>query len=226
MKQQLPPYRISSLSARALWGLAVAVLAAAALCALPSVVVLAIRNNTGAAFFFGLVGCGLIAYGLWLLVSARRASAAQAQQQVAQRQHAVNVAAKQYQAHLERMSTMEGLLSLTPKDFDSVIVDLLKFWGYTRVRRTGRSGGMTCRNVKGVRTAIHCKSSLPENFVEPGEVETFIASVADQGAEQGVFITTAGYTESARALGKEHSIRLIDGTELVAHMQGMRAAQE
>jgi restriction endonuclease Mrr len=190
------------------------------------VVALALRHNTGAAFFFGVVGCGLVAYGLWLLVSAGRAGAAQAQAQAALRQHAVNVAAEQFLAHLERMSTMEGLLSLTPKDFHSAIVDLLKFWGYTRVRRTGRYGDMTCRNVKGVRTAVHCKSSLPENFVEPGEVETFIATVADQRAEQGVFITTAGYTESARALGKVHGIRMIDGTELVAHMQGMRAAKE
>jgi hypothetical protein len=153
------------LNARALSGLAFAALVVAAMCALPCVIVLVAHNNTGAAFLFGLVGCGLIAYALWLLVSARRASAAQAQQQATQRQHAVNVAAKQYLAHLERMSTMEGLLSLTPKDFESAIVELFTFCGYTRVRRTGRRGEMTCRNARGVLTVVRCKRSAPENLV-------------------------------------------------------------
>jgi hypothetical protein len=226
MNQQPAPYRVSSLNARALSGLAFAALVVAALCALPSVVVLAVQNKSGAAFLFGVVGCGLIAYALWLLVCARRASAAEAQQQAAQRQHAVYVASKQYLAHLERMSAMEGLLSLTPKDFESAIIDLLKFWGYTHVRRTGRGGDVICRNAVGVLTVVYCKRSAPEKLIEPGEVETFLVTVADHRAEEGVFVTTAGYTESARALGKEHGIRLIDGTELVAHMQGIQAARE
>jgi hypothetical protein len=226
MNQQPAPNRVSSLSPSALSGLAFAALVVAALCALPSVVVLAVRNNIGAASAFGVVGCALIAYALWLLVSARRVSAVEAQQQAAQRQHAVYVASKQYLAHLERMSAMEGLLSLTPKDFELAIVELLKFWGYTHVRRTGTGGDITCRNAGGALTAVHCKRSAPEDFAEPGEVETFMVTMADHRAEQGVFVTTAGYTESARALGKEHGIRLIDGTELVAHMQGMRAARE
>jgi hypothetical protein len=226
MNQQPAPYRVSSLNARALSGLAVFALVVAALCALPSVIVLAVHNNTGAAFLLGVVGCGLTAYGLWLLVSARRVSAAQAQQQASQRQHAVSVAVKHYLAQLERMSAMEGLLSLTPKDFESAIVELLKFWGYRRVRRTGRGGDITCRNAGGVATAVHCKRSSPENLIEPGEVETLIAIMAYRRSEQGIFVTTAGYTESARTLGNEHGIRMIDGIELVAHMQGMQAAKE
>jgi Restriction endonuclease len=226
MNQQPAPYRISSLKARALIGLAFAAIAVAGMCALPVVAVLVARNNTGAAFLFGVVGCGLIAYALWLLVSARRASTAEAQQQAAQRQRAVYVAAKEYVAHLERISAMESLLSLTPKDFESAIVELLKFWGHTHVRRTGRSGDIICRNTGGVLTVVHCKSSAPDNLVKPGEVETLIQTVAAQRAEQGVFVTTAGYTESAQALGQRHGIRMIDGTELVAHMQGMQAAKE
>jgi hypothetical protein len=226
MNEQPAPYRVSSLNARALSGLAVAALLVAALCALPSVIVSAVHNNTGAAFLLGIVGCGLIAYGLWLLVSARRAGAVQEQQQAAQRQHAVSVAVKHYLAHLERMSAMEGLLSLTPKDFESAIVELLKFWGYTRVRRTGRGGDIICRNAGGVPSVVHCKRSLPENLVESGEVETLLATMAYRRAEQGVFVSTAGYTESARTLGNGHGIRMIDGIELVAHMQGMQAAKE
>jgi hypothetical protein len=226
MNQQPAPYRVSSLSARVLSGLAFAALVVAAMCALPSVVVLVAHNNTGAAVLFGLVGCVLIAYGLWLLVSARRASAAQAQQQAAQRQHAVSVAVEQYLAHLERMSTMEGLLSLTPKDFELAVVELFKFWGYTHVRRTGGGGDITCRNAGGIRTVVRCKRPLPETLVEPGEVEKLMGTLADHRAAEGVFVTTAGFTESARTLGKEHGIRMIDGVELVAHMQGLQAAKE
>jgi hypothetical protein len=51
-------------------------------------------------------------------------------------------------------------------------------------------------------------------------------TVADYRAEQGALVTTAGYSELAQALGKEHGIRMIDGTELVAHLQGMQAAKE
>jgi hypothetical protein len=225
MDQQPTPYRVSSIRARALIGLGLVAIAAAGMCALPAVAVLAARNNTGAAFLFGMVGCVLVAYALWLLVSARRASVAQVRQQAAQRQHAVYVAAKEYVAHLERMSAMQSLLSLTPKDFESAIVELLKFWGHTHVRRTGRGGDIICRNAGGVLTVVRCKPSAPDNFVRPEEVETFIATVAAHRAEQGVFVTTASYSESAQALGKKHGIRMIDGTELVAHMQGMQAAK-
>jgi hypothetical protein len=226
MSQQPAPHLESSPSAKALTVLAFAALVAAGMCALPSVVVLAGRNNTGAAFLFGVVGCGLIAYALWLLVSARRAGAAQAQQQAVQRQHAVYVAAKEYVAHLERMRTMQDLLSLSPKEFESAIVELLKFWGHTRVRRTGRGGDIICRNAGGVLSVVRCRSTAPDQLVEPLEVKTFMEAVAANRAEQGIFVTTAGYSESAQALGKQHGIRMIDGTELVAHMQGMQAAKE
>jgi len=226
MNQQPAPYRVSSLKARAIIGLALAAIVVAGICALPVMAVMAARNDTGAAFLFGLVGCVLIAYALWLLVSVRRASVAEAQQQAAQRKHAVYVAAKEYGAHLERMSAMQSLLSLTPKDFESAIVELLKFWGNTHVRRIGRRGDILCRNAAGVLTVVHCKPAAPDNLVKPGEVETFMATVAAHRAEQGIFVTTAGYSESAQALGKKHGIRMIDGTELVAHMQGMQAAKE
>jgi restriction endonuclease Mrr len=226
MNQQPAPYRASSLKAKALIGLALAAIAVAGACALPVVAVLAAHNNTGAAFLFGVIGCVLIAYALWLLVSARRASAAEEQQQASQRQHAVHVAAKEYVAHLERISVMQSLLSLTRKDFESAIVELLKFWGHTHVRRTGRGGDIICRNAAGALTVVHCKPTAPDILVKPGEVETFMATVAAHHAEQGVFVTTAGYSESAQALGKKHGIRIIDGTELVAHMQGMHAAKE
>jgi HJR/Mrr/RecB family endonuclease len=226
MNQQSAPYRVSSLKARALIGLAFASIVAAGLCALPVVAVMAARNNTGTALLFGVLGCVLIAYALWLLVTARRARAAEAQQLAAQRLHAVNVAAKEYVAHLERMSAMQSLLSLTPRDFESAIVELLKFWGHTHVRRTGRGGDIICRNAAGVLTVVHCKPSAPDNLVKPGEVETFMETVAAHSAEQGVFVTTAGYSESAQALGKQHGIRMIDGTELVAHIQGMQSATQ
>jgi restriction endonuclease Mrr len=189
-------------------------------------VVLAAQNNTISAFLFGVVGSVLIAYALWLLASARRASVKDVRRQADQRQHAVNVAAKEYIAHLERMSAMERLLTLTPRDFESSIVELLKFWGYTRVRRTGRGADIICRNSAGVLTVVHCRPGPPDKTVGRGEVETLVATVAVQRAEQGIFVTTAGYSESAQALGKKHGIRMIDGAELVAHMQGMQAATE
>ena len=49
MNRQPAPYCVSSLNARALIGLAVAALVVAGMCALPSVVVLAVQNKSGAA---------------------------------------------------------------------------------------------------------------------------------------------------------------------------------
>jgi hypothetical protein len=226
MNQEPEPYRALSFKARAQIGLGLAAIVVAGMCAVPSMAVLASQNNTVSAYLFGVVGCVLIAYGLWLLVSARRASVKEVRRQAAQRQHAVNVAAKEYVAHLERMSALERLLSLTPKDFESAIAELLKFWGYTRVRRTGRDADIICRNSAGVLTVVHCRPGPPDKPVGRGELETLIVSMEVQRAEQGVFVTTAGYTESAQALGKKHGIRMIDGAELVAHMQGMQAATE
>jgi tetratricopeptide (TPR) repeat protein len=130
-------------------------------------------------------------------------------------------------AHLERISALQGLLSLTPTEFELAIAELFTFWGYSRVEHTGGGGDLAadiiCYDAAGQKTVVQCKRYWPGNLVGSPEVQKFIGMiVARHYADHGVFVTTSGYTEPALTLGREHDIRMIDGTELVAHMQKFR----
>ncbi|PWT76993.1 MAG: hypothetical protein C5B60_03390 [Chloroflexi bacterium] len=100
-----------------------------------------------------------------------------------------------------------------------------------RLNLTGGGGDLAadivCYDATGQKTVVQCKRYAPGNLVGSPEIQTFIGMmVAHHRALAGIYVTTSGYTEPALALGQEHRIRMIDGTELVTHMQQFRASVE
>jgi restriction system protein len=136
---------------------------------------------------------------------------------------------RRYEAYLAYISTLNGLLSLSPSQFELAIRDLLRFWGYPDVQHTGRGGDLAadivCRDTTGSVTVVQCKRYAPTNLVNSPEIQMFIGMIyAHHHAQQGIFVTTSGFTQPALALAREHNIRTIDGNELVSYIQQWRSA--
>jgi restriction system protein len=153
---------------------------------------------------------GVAAAIVWLWLRWRHARALEAQ--------------RRYQAYLAHISTLNGLLSLSPSQFEVAICDLLRFWGYPAVEHTGRGGDLAadivCRDSAGALTVVQCKRYSPSNLVNSPEIQTFIGMIyAHHRAQHGIFVTTSGFTQPALALAREHNIRMIDGNELVSYIQ-------
>ncbi len=131
---------------------------------------------------------------------------------------------RQQQARLAHVSTLGGLLTLTPTQFETAVGDLMRFWGYLDVQHTGGGGDLAadiiCRDSVGRLTVVQCKRYAPGKSVGSVEVQQFIGMiVAHHRAQFGIFVTTSDFTAPARALAQQHGIRAIGGAELVAHMQ-------
>ncbi len=126
--------------------------------------------------------------------------------------------------YLTRISTLQGLLSLTPTQFELAMCDLLKAQGYADVKHTGGSGDLAadivCHDRAGNKIVVQCKRYAIGHLVSSPDMQAFIGMIyTHHRAQQGIYVTTSGYTEPARALARQHSIRAIDGDELVGLVQ-------
>lgn len=118
-----------------------------------------------------------------------------------------------------RVQTIGELLMLTPTEFEDAIAQSLRNRGYKQVTRCGGAGDLgvdiTARDANGLSIAVQCKRYTPGRPVGSREIQLFIGMLTtEHKAERGVYVTTSGFTDPARVLGKRHGINLIDGREL------------
>jgi len=119
---------------------------------------------------------------------------------------------------LIRPSGLQGLLNLTPRQFEEIVADLLHPLGYTDIRLTGGPGDIgvdvLCRDASGAVVAIQCKRYQPDRDISSSAVQTFMSGMVAHRAEVGIIVTTSEFSAPARELATKHGIRLIDGLEL------------
>lgn len=129
-------------------------------------------------------------------------------------------------AELARLRTLNGLLALSPTDFEHAVGRMLAWYGYRNVTRTGGAGDLaadlTCIAPDGRPTVVQCKRYTPGNPVNSPAIQTFIGMVTvHHRAHLGLFVTTSSYTRPALDLAQQHHpyIQLWSGDQLVAMMQ-------
>jgi restriction system protein len=122
---------------------------------------------------------------------------------------------------LERLKTLDGILRLTPTEFEHFVCKLLSTYEYLHdVKRVGGSGDLAvdlaARDRDGNLIIIQCKRYMPGNKVGSNEIQKFIGMMyVHHQASKGIFITTSTYTQPALALAEKHDIFLINGERLV-----------
>jgi len=112
-----------------------------------------------------------------------------------------------------------GLDSLSGVEFEKLITSLLRRMGFRAdMTRASGDGGVDIvahldRPIVGGRYLIQCKRF--ESLVGAPIIREFYgAVVADRKAVKGIFITTSGFTDQARAFAESLPLELIDRRRL------------
>jgi restriction system protein len=135
---------------------------------------------------------------------------------------------------------LSAVQSVTPTQFEQLIVDLLIAMGYgggdrSMGERIGKSGdggidGIINEDALGLDAVyIQAKRYAPENKIGRPALQAFVGSLTGEGANKGVFVTTSDFSKEAKDyLNKvQHRIVLINGDRLarlmIQHEVGVRA---
>jgi hypothetical protein len=122
---------------------------------------------------------------------------------------------------------LDGLLSLTPREFENAVALLLTRSGYGGVMREEVSHASDLLYIApdGRRTYVWCKRYKPGNPVRQQVVMEAIGTVKGKKSSQAMIVTTSEYTNEAQELASNHpdKIQLLDGEQLVNMMQRVQA---
>ena len=129
-------------------------------------------------------------------------------------------ASRRRQAALRHLATMDGLLALTPLEFEHEIADLLVSLGFCDVEVTGAAGDLQADIVAtdpdGRDTIVQCKRYAPDRAVGSPVLQSFVGMARiHHDCERALFVTTGRFTGPARDLAAAHDLELLDGADLV-----------
>jgi restriction system protein len=141
-----------------------------------------------------------------------------------------------------RGKLLQAILDQTPEFFEQLVLDVLLAMGYGGSRedaaqRLGRSGdegidGRINQDALGLdQILVQAKRYKPDSPIDRKTIQAFIGSLAGQGVNKGIFITTSTYAESAKEFvlrGSSTKVILVDGPMLldfmIKHRIGARVA--
>jgi len=122
---------------------------------------------------------------------------------------------------------LESLSAVSPKFFETIVLDLLHRMGYGASRadlqQVGGSGdggidGIISLDKLGLEK-VYVQAKRWQQTVGRPEVQAFYGALAGQRANQGVFITTSSYTTQAVEFARSvERIVLVDGARLAELM--------
>lgn len=119
-----------------------------------------------------------------------------------------------------RLATLQGLLDLTPTQFEHEVARLLTAMGFSGVKVSGGAGDLQAdimaRDVDGRLTVVQCKRYAPTRKIGSPVIQSFIGMArVHHGCDRAMFVTTGNFTEPARQLAAQHGIELMAGTDIV-----------
>lgn len=138
------------------------------------------------------------------------------------------------QAQAENRAAVEGelvarALALPPRDFEMLVIELLRKMGYGRlgqVEHSGRSGdggidGIISQDPLGLdRIYVQAKRYAADQPVNRPSIQGFVGALMGAQGDRGVFITTSSFTQGSRVEAERVNARieLIDGSRLAGLM--------
>lgn len=124
---------------------------------------------------------------------------------------------------------MSEIMARDPSFFESLVVKLLLKMGYggsvsdsgftTQKSNDGGIDGIIREDKLGFdQIYIQAKRWDPDSTVGRPEIQKFSGALRDEGATKGLFITTAKFSDGARASADKQHIVLVDGARLTKLM--------
>lgn len=140
----------------------------------------------------------------------------------------LTTASSRHRQRRRQLSTLQGLLELTPAEFEQEVAGLLHRMGFSSVTAVGGAGDLQADIVAldpdGLATVVQCKRYAPGRTVGSPVIQSFIGMArVHHNCDRAMVVTTGSFTVPARLLAEEHDIELIDGDGLV-EMFSPRAA--
>lgn len=119
---------------------------------------------------------------------------------------------------------LEKLLTMSPRQFEFLVVELLERMGYgigetTRYSQDGGIDGLVKSDYLGFEL-VYVQAKRWQNNVGRRDVSQFIGDILQKGAKKGIFITTSGYNKEALNAPNVQNLQLIliNGEELAQYM--------
>lgn len=133
---------------------------------------------------------------------------------------ALATAARRRRRRRYRLATLQGLLELTPREFEDEVAELLRTMGFTSVDVSGGAGDLQADIVAtdphGLTTVVQCKRYAPGRTIGSPVIQSFIGMARiHHECDRAMFVTTASFTGPACRLAEEHDVELFDGADLV-----------
>lgn len=124
-------------------------------------------------------------------------------------------------------TSLDEIRQLTPDGFESFVADTFRRQGY-RVEEVGGVGDggvdLILHGPGGSRHLVQCKLYRVWSVGEPALRDFYGAMAARQTRSEGIVVTCGRFTQPAIEFARGKPIRLIDGDELVAMVQGQNPA--
>ncbi len=115
----------------------------------------------------------------------------------------------------EEMSLID-LLVLTPHEFEQLVAETYRAFGYSVQSVTGQGGkgfDLVLQSSKGEKSVVQCKQW--KGFVGEPVVRSFYGAMQYERVAVGAIITTGTFTQQAKDWAKEKSVHLYDGEEFL-----------
>ena len=121
-----------------------------------------------------------------------------------------------FRQRANRIQSGDDLLTLTPREFEDMVVDLHVALGH-RARRVGTTGDHGVDVIVQTRVGDRCIVQCKRWRSKVGEpvIRDFYGVLHHEGADRGAIFTTGQFTQQARAWAKGKPIRLYDGEEFL-----------
>jgi Restriction endonuclease/TIR domain len=135
---------------------------------------------------------------------------------------------------VERLSltTLDGLLLLTPREFEDAVALMLTAHGYRDVRLGSAmdEADIICRTPAGSAILVECRRYQPSHKIGAPAILHLVGLVSRRVLAAGLLVTTAGFTSAALEMAARYSaqqsnnITLVDGSKLVQMMQRLASS--
>lgn len=127
--------------------------------------------------------------------------------------------------------SMDVLRQMEWKRFEHVVAGYYERVGFrAQLQASGADGGVDVRLFRGESTAplavVQCKAWQAGSAVGVKLVRELLGVMTIEKVNAGIFVTTAGYSDDARALSGAHRLKLIDGAEFLQMIRALPAAAQ
>jgi restriction system protein len=127
--------------------------------------------------------------------------------------------------------SMEVLRRMEWKRFEHVVAGYYERVGFrAQLQDSGADGGVDVRLYRGEAgkplALVQCKAWQAGAAVGVKPVRELLGVMTIEQVNAGIFVTTSGYTDDAKALSGAHRLKLIDGDELLQMIRALPAAAQ